>query len=187
MKHLACKIPWNTLTYCTLYLGIYPSFHVRIIHSCQHEWGQWVLFALPLLRALTCSPTCGCMNLAQGGPHSAMKLISLSLHTNPAVLSMQMREEKRGGLSWVCSVSASLLLHFKWINDKSALFSQSVTLSPSLSLSLSLSLPLSLSLSHSLPHSLRPSSHPSSHSEFTVTFPWLHAYSPSFESKVAYA
>lgn len=65
--------------------------------------------------------------LAQGGPHSAMKLISLSLHTNPAVLSMQMREEKRGGLSWVCSVSASLLLHFKWINDKSPLFSRLVT------------------------------------------------------------
>lgn len=75
--------------------------------------------------------------LAQGGPHSAMKLISLSLHTNPAVLSMQMREEKRGGLSWVCSVSASLLLHFKWINDKSPLFSQLVTV-----LSLALSLPL---------------------------------------------
>lgn len=73
--------------------------------------------------------------LAQGGPHSATKLISLSLHTNPAVLSMQMREEKRGGLSWVCSVSASPLLHFKWINDKSPLFSQSVTvLSHSLSL-----------------------------------------------------
>lgn len=69
--------------------------------------------------------------LAQGGPHSAMKLISLSLHTNPTVLSMQMRAEKRGGLSWLCSVSASLLLHFKWINDKSALFSQLVTvLSP---------------------------------------------------------
>ena len=51
--------------------------------------------------------------LAQGGLYSAMKLMSFSLHTNPAVLSMQMREEKRGGLSWVCSVSASLLLHFK--------------------------------------------------------------------------
>lgn len=76
--------------------------------------------------------------LAQGGPHSAMELISLSLHTNPAVLSMQMREEKReGGLSWVCSVSASLLLHFKWINDKSPLFSLLVTvLSHSLSLSI---------------------------------------------------
>lgn len=65
--------------------------------------------------------------LAQGGPHSSMKLISLSLHTNPAVLSMQMRGEKRGGLSRVCSVSASLLLHFKWINDKSPLFSPLVT------------------------------------------------------------
>lgn len=33
--------------------------------------------------------------LAQGGQHSAMKLMSLSLHTNPAVLSMQMRGKER--------------------------------------------------------------------------------------------
>lgn len=113
--------------------------------------------------------------LAQGGPHSSMKLISLSLHTNPAVLSMQMSGEKRGGLSRVCSVSASLLLHFKWINDKSPLFSPLVTvLHPS---------PFSFT---ELPYSPHPSSHPSSHSEFTVTFPWLHGYSPPYES-VAFA
>lgn len=68
--------------------------------------------------------------LAQGGPHSSMTLISLSLHTNPAVLSMQMRGEKRGGLSRGCWVSASLLLHFKWINDKSPLFSSLGTVLP---------------------------------------------------------
>lgn len=32
--------------------------------------------------------------LAQGGSLSSMKLMSLSIHMNPAVLSMQMRKEK---------------------------------------------------------------------------------------------
>lgn len=55
------------------------------------------------------------------------ELVSQGLHTDPTALSMQMREEKRGGLSWLCSVSASLFLHFKWINDKSPLSSQLAT------------------------------------------------------------
>lgn len=98
--------------------------------------------------------------LAWGGPHTAMNLMSLSLHTNPAVLSMQMRAEKRGGLSWVCSVSASLLLHFKWINDKSPLSSQLATV-------LSHSRSLFIYSTHSLTPP-QPLSLPFSHSELTL-------------------
>lgn len=54
--------------------------------------GQCVLFALA--QSSYMFTNMWEYELAQGGPHSAMKLISLSLHTNPAVLSMQMREGK---------------------------------------------------------------------------------------------
>lgn len=102
--------------------------------------------------------------LAQGAPHGAAVLVSLSPHMSLAVLSMQMREGKRGGLSWRCQVSASLLLHFKWINDKSPLFSPSLTALPPAR---------SPFLFTKFPSSLHSSSHPSSLSKFVVAFPWL--------------
>lgn len=49
------------------------------------------------------------------GP-AQLQLTSLNLHTHPAVLSMHMGE---GGHLVGLLISASLLLHFKWINDKS--------------------------------------------------------------------
>lgn len=52
--------------------------------------------------------------LAQGGPHSSAEPVSLSLHRNPAVLSMQMRRG-RGGRTWsaVFRICLLWLLQFK--------------------------------------------------------------------------
>lgn len=88
------------------------------MHSCQKGAGAVSAVCLASAQSSHMFSDMWEFELAQGGLCCSMQLISLSLHTNPAVLSMQMRGGG-WGLSWVCSLSASLLFHFKWINDKS--------------------------------------------------------------------
>lgn len=139
------------------------------MHSCQKGAGAVSAVCLASAQSSHMFSDMWEFELAQGGLHSSMQLISLSLHTNPAILSMQMKGAKRRGLSWVCSVSASLLLHFKWINDKSPpIFLFSWWLS-------SLILPChSLSCFSSIS-----TSRPTSHSRFTASFLLLSGVLPT--------
>lgn len=98
------------------------TFPVFIMQSSQKGAGAVSAVCLAAAQSSHMFSDMWEFELAQGGRRRSMQLISLSLHTHPAVLSMQMRggrERERRGLSWVCSLSAPLLFHFKWINDKS--------------------------------------------------------------------
>lgn len=82
--------------------------------AAESERGQWV-FALPLLTALTCSAICGSLNWLKGaGAVPAHK--PQPSHTPCSPFNAN---GGGGGTESGMFISASLLLHFKWINDKS--------------------------------------------------------------------
>lgn len=73
------------------------TFPVFIMHSCQKGAGAVSAVCLASAQSSHMFSDMWEFELAQGGLCCSMQLISLSLHTNPAVLSMQMRGEGEGG------------------------------------------------------------------------------------------